>query len=178
MHWLSGEVRLWSVPASISMGRYQAHSRSTEVLTFLRGAHFPAGRDQTPECWLRLHGERCFTHTHTYILKCTLFTSPSSTGPIMVRWSEPLGECVWRTQDMPLHSSFRSSSMSISVTRMFKNHFVIVVVCFDRSPLFRRERRCQPWSPLLCVAFTGGYAAVGYHGDGLKPLSLKSGIWF
>ena len=34
---VSGEVRLWSVPASTCVGCYQAHHGTTEVLSFLLG---------------------------------------------------------------------------------------------------------------------------------------------
>ncbi|XP_046882661.1 telomerase protein component 1 [Hypomesus transpacificus] len=50
---VSGEVRLWSVPASTCVGCYQAHHGTTEVLSFLLGGAvlLSAGSDHMVQLW-------------------------------------------------------------------------------------------------------------------------------
>ncbi len=40
----------------------------------------------------------------------------------------------------------------------------------------RTRRRNEDEANALCVAVASGYAAVGYHGGGIKMFTLKSGI--
>lgn len=39
----------------------------------------------------------------------------------------------------------------------------------------RARHRNEDEDKALCVAVASGYAAVGYHGDGIKMFNLKSG---
>lgn len=40
----------------------------------------------------------------------------------------------------------------------------------------RTRRGNEDEANALCVAVSSGYAAVGYHGNGIKMFNLKSGI--
>ncbi|XP_037643580.1 telomerase protein component 1 isoform X2 [Sebastes umbrosus] len=49
----------------------------------------------------------------------------------------------------------------------------------EQEPPLKKQRSETPAPAALCVAVNGDYAAVGYHGDGIKLFSLDSGekIW-
>ena len=46
----------------------------------------------------------------------------------------------------------------------------------EQEPPLKKMKSAASQPAALCVAVNGDFAAVGYHGDGIKLFSLESGV--
>lgn len=47
----------------------------------------------------------------------------------------------------------------------------------EQEPPQKKRKPVKSQPAALCVAVNGGFAAVGYHGEGIKLFSLDSGVF-
>ncbi|KAI3374681.1 hypothetical protein L3Q82_021258 [Scortum barcoo] len=69
---------------------------------------------------------------------------------------------------------------SHAAERRLRSHAIShVTVCCEQEPPLKKLRSAAFEPAALCVAVNGDYAAVGYHGDGIKLFTLDQGekIW-
>lgn len=52
----------------------------------------------------------------------------------------------------------------------------LILQCEHEPPL-KKQKFATTRPAALCVAVNGNYAAVGYHGDGIKLFSLDTGVF-
>lgn len=59
-------------------------------------------------------------------------------------------------------------------------HVLFLFFCFFRQrmqePPLKKLKAVTSQPAALCVAVNGDYVAVGYHADGIKLFSLRSGV--
>ncbi|XP_068196133.1 telomerase protein component 1 [Antennarius striatus] len=139
-----------------------------------------------------LVGHRRSVHSLAFSSSSSMLCSGSMGGEIRV-WSVPTSTCVGCFQ---AHSGATEALTLLDEGKMLlsagSDHMLqlwsvglgrsVAALESDnceREPPLKKQKSASSKPPALCVAVNGDYAAVGYHGDGLKLFSIESAkqIW-
>ncbi|XP_010888175.2 telomerase protein component 1 [Esox lucius] len=191
---LDSSLKVWSSPKGSLVTALTSPSPLNCVQFDPEGHHVAAGGwDGVVRLWNWLKGHVTTLSGHRRAVRSLSF-SPSShmlcsgclSGEVRL-WSVPSATCVGHYQahrgSTEVLTFLQAGTILLSASsdytvKLWSGGLGRAVNVFEkkRESVVQRGRMLPTKEPAaLCVAVTGGYAAVGYHGDGLKLFSLESG---
>ncbi|KAK6310921.1 hypothetical protein J4Q44_G00189760 [Coregonus suidteri] len=187
-------LKVWSSPKGSLVTALSSPS-PLNCVTFDPEGHLVAagGWDGAVRLWNWLKGEVTTLSGHQRSVRSLAFSPSSSllcsgclSGEVRL-WSVPASTCVGRYQahsgstevlTFLLGGTVLLSAGSDHTVQLWSGGLGRSVNVFGepKESVVQKGKKMSTTEPAaLCVAVTGGYAAVGYHGDGLKLFSLESG---
>ncbi|KAM9458628.1 telomerase protein component 1 isoform 1-T2 [Salvelinus alpinus] len=187
-------LKVWSSPKG-SLVTALSSTSPLNCVTFDPEGHLVAagGWDGAVRLWNWLKGEVTTLSGHQTSVRSLSFSPSSSllcsgclSGEVRM-WSVPASTCVGRYQahsgstevlTFLLGGTVLLSAGSDRTVQLWSGGLGRSVNVFGESKesVIQKGKKMSTTEPAaLCVAVAGGYAAVGYHGDGLKLFSLESG---